>query len=394
MAKTRLKRKNDPPQVAILVDTSTGWGQRLIRGVTSYARQHGPWHLWVEPKGRDEAMQLPPDWNGDGVIARVGSARLATDLQSLNTSVVNVCGIKMPESDAFPRVTTDYATVAALATEYFRSRGFRRFAYVGPTRHSYVRRHVDAFRGALAQFDAELSVFNFAHESLASKRWKTQEQKLGQWLKEIAKPVAVFSWGTTASARLLKVCRLHNVLVPDEVSVLAGDDDDLICEATVPSMSAVLISSEQIGFRAAARLDRLMKGMNDDGSDVLIDPIEVVTRGSTDALAIEDFELARAVRYMRERAFGELTVAEVADHVPMTRRNLERKFREMIGRTPLQEIHRLRIARVKELLSTSDLAMPAVAAASGFGTPEYMTQMFKSIVGQTPLRYRSMTRAR
>lgn len=388
------KRNNDPRQVAILVDTSTGWGRRLIRGVTSYARQHGPWHLWVEPKGRDEVLRLPPDWNGDGVIARVSSGKLGNELQSLKVAVVNVCGIEMPESEGFPRVTTNYATVAELATEYFRSRGFLRFAYVGPTGHSYVRRHVDAFRESLAKFNAELSVFKFSNESLTSKRWRKQEHELARWLKDLAKPVAMFSWGTMASARLLHVCRLHDILVPDQVSVLAGDDDDLICEATVPSMSGVLISSELIGFRAAARLDRQMNRLKEDGLDELIDPIEIVTRGSTDALVMEDPELATAVRFMREHAFGELTVAEVAAHVPTTRRNLERKFREMIGRTPLQEIHRLRIARVKELLSTSDLAMPLIAAAAGFGTPEYMTHMFKSIVGQTPLRYRSMTRAR
>lgn len=159
-------------------------------------------------------------------------------------------------------------------------------------------------------------------------------------------------------------------------------------------MSAVVMPAAQIGFHASRRLERLMQGKSDDRKDERLAPIEIVARGSTEALAIEDDELLAAVRYLRENVFGELTVQEVADSVPMTRRSLERKFRERIGRTPLAEIRRLRIARVKELLATTDLPIPKVAVASGYGTPEYMATVFKSETNQTPLKYRSATRAR
>jgi LacI family transcriptional regulator len=385
-------KKPRPPEVAILVDTSTLWGRQLILGVNSYSQKHGPWHIQVEPRGRDDAMKLPLDWNGDGIIARVATEKIAADLRSREVPVINISGIEL-KSESFPRVSSDYDATASLAIEHFRSRGFRRFAYLGPLKLPYVKKHAEAFQTQIGS-DVSLETFDYAFESISSDRWRKQRNRLGDWLISLEKPIAVFSWGTSASSQLLDTCRFHQIVVPDQVAILAGDDDDVISLTTVPPMSAVLIPSLQIGYRAAARLDNLIKGIKDDGRDERLPPIEVVTRGSTDVLAIEDEELSRAVQFIRKNVFGELTVEEVADSVPMTRRSLERKFSDWFGRSPLSEIRRLRIARVKELLATTDMAMPKVAAATGFGTPEYMTAVFKDETGLTPLRYRTMTRAR
>ncbi|EMI43508.1 xylose operon transcription regulator XylR [Rhodopirellula sp. SWK7] len=394
MAKKKFnQRRTQLPRVAVLVDTSTQWGRQIIRGVTSYAQQNGPWHLQVEPRGRDDRMQLPRDWDGDGIIARVANTTLAKDLSERSAAIINISGINL-SGYHFRRVMTDYDAVASLAAEHFRSRGFQRFAYVGPLKVSYVKSHADAFEQRIVADGDQLQRFNYAFESMSSERWQVQRRKLSRWLANLEKPIAIFCWGTAASCQLLDICRLDSIIVPDEVAVLAGDNDDVISATTVPPMSAILNPALQIGFHAAQRLDRMMKNVRDEDDDELIPPIEVVTRGSTDVLAIEDDELLRAVRYMREHAFSPLTVKEVADSVPLTRRSLERKFREWVGRSPLAEIHRLRIARVKELLATTDMPMSRISLATGFGTPEYMATAFKKEMNMTPLRYRSMTRAR
>lgn len=399
MSKTRTRHdRRSAPQVAVLVDTATAWGRELTQGINSYANQHGPWQLFVEPRGRNDAMQLPRDWDGDGIIARISNLKLAEDLKKRKLPVVNISGIRL-SGPQFSRVTTDYDSVARMAADHFRGRGFSRFAYVGPLGLSYVEAHAAAFQHQLSNQQAEsttsdLATFDYAHESLASQRWMKQRDRLRKWLINLEKPIAIFCWGTSASTQLIHICRGSNIEVPDQVSVLAGDNDDLICSTTIPTMSAVVMPAAQIGFHAARRLERLMQGKSDDRKDERLAPIEIVSRGSTEALAIEDDELLAAVRYLRENVFGELTVQEVADSVPITRRSLERKFRERIGRTPLAEIRRLRIARVKELLATTDLPIPKVAVASGYGTPEYMATVFKSETNQTPLKYRSATRAR
>ena len=165
---------------------------------------------------------------------------------------------------------------------------------------------------------------------MPEKSWSDRRQKLGEWLARLPKPVGVFSWATNATAQLLDVCRYHDIVVPDEVAVLAGDDDELICNCTTPPMSAVLVATEQIGYQAAARLERLMLGKRDNGRVLKVDPLRIVERQSTDALAIDDDELLRAVLYLRRHAYESITVEQIAKAVPMARRSLEREFRAML----------------------------------------------------------------
>ncbi|WP_442505581.1 substrate-binding domain-containing protein [Novipirellula sp. SH528] len=394
MTKSKLARVSKPmPRVALLVDTSTEWGRDLIRGVTSYAQKHGPWQLQVEPRGRDNQLQLPNRWKGDGIIARVSSAKIAKDLESRKLPVINISGIELDDV-SFPRVAIDYDATARLAKEHFYTRGFQRFAYVGPLRYTYVKKHADAFQNQIGKEFATVNTFNYIHESMGSEQWRKQRLRLEDWLTKLEKPIAVFSWGTAASCQLLDACWCMNILVPDDVAILAGAEDALISQTTVPPMSAVLNPSKQMGYRAAERLDNLMRGGKDSGKDERIAPIEIVTRRSTEVLAIKDPELSSAVRYIRENVFSELTVEEVANSVPMSVRGLQIKFKDAFGRSPLAEIHRLRIARVKELLASTDMPVASVAVATGFGTPAYMTTMFKRETGLTPLRYRAATRMR
>lgn len=385
--------KSKMPRVAVLVDTSTEWGRDLIRGITSYAQHHGPWQLQVEPRGRDNVLQLPSQWNGDGIIARVSNPKIAADLKSRHVPVINISGIEL-EGVSFPRVAIDYDATARLAWEHFQVRGFQRFAYVGPLHYSYIEKHADAFQEQIGADVATLERFHYIHESMGSEKWRKQRARIESWLQQLEKPIAVFAWGTSASCQLLDACWCMNIQVPDDVAVLAGAEDALIAQTTVPPMSAVLNPSKQMGYRAAERLANLMSGGTDSGKEERIAPIEIVTRRSTEVLAIKDPELSKAVRFIRENVFTELTVAKVAASVPMSVRSLQVKFRDAFGHPPLTEIHRLRIARVKELLASTDLPVASIAQATGFGTAAYMATMFKRQTEMTPLRYRLETRLR
>lgn len=383
----------DAPHVAILVETSTSWGRRLITGITNYAVKHGPWHLWVEPRGRTEAITLPREWAGDGVIARVGHQKLADELAGLGVPVVNVSGIEL-KHNPFPKVVSDYDASAELVAEHFLERGYRQFAYVGPLKRGYVRRHADAFRRVVEQTGYTWHEFHDREPATTSVAWSDHMEQLGNWLAGLPKPLGVFSWATSSGGYVLDVCRDRDIAVPDEVAVVAGDDDPVLCNATVPSLTGTLVASEQIGAHAAAWLDRLMHGEQDDLQAEEIAPIQVTTRGSSEALAIEDTELRSAVIFLRQNAYRPISVDEIANAVPMTRRSLERKFRRAVERTPYTEIQRLRLARVRELLARTDLSIAAIADRAGFSAPEQMTKVFRQAFETTPLRFRSSVRGR
>ena len=161
-----------------------------------------------------------------------------------------------------------------------------------------------------------------------------------------------------------------------------------------PPLSGVAVAAEQIGHQAADLLARLMRGRRPPKSPAFVPPVAVVTRRSTDTLAMDNPRLVQAVAYIRSHAAQPILVEDVAGRVGVSRRQLERLFRETLGRTPGAEIQRLRLERAKELLAQSDLPVAEIAATSGFGTAEYLATLFKQATGLTPLRYRSTVRGR
>jgi LacI family transcriptional regulator len=373
--------------IAVLVDTASGWGRRLIRGVTAYADRHAGWRLWFEPLGRSEAVHLPHDWDGDGVIARIGSLKLAEKLHDLKKPVVNVSAIDI-KPYSFTRVTNDNLESARLAAEHFIERGFRNFAYVGPLHHEYVRAHAEAFAQETADRRTFYDSFDYLHESMTRRSWLARRESLGNWLESLPKPVGLFSWATTAAVQVLDVCRIRNIDSPSRIAVLAGDDDDLLCEATKPRLSAVVTASEQVGFHAAELLHQLILNPQAPVREVKVKPLHIKTRQSTDVLAVPDEDLAAALAIIHNEFSRPITVQEVADRVAVSRRTLERGFQEFFGRTPLEEIRRLRLERARQLLIDTDLPISRVAVLSGFGTPEYLSVKFTAEYGKTPLRYR------
>ena len=318
---------------------------------------------------------------------------MAEELLASNYKLVNVSSISLPEIDV-PSVCTNYEKSAEIAFEHLAARGLKNFAYIGPTKQDYVASHAQEFK-KLVEMEAKfVSVFDCGTESMVTN-WSKRRAAMMQWIQELAKPIGVFSWGTTPAMQLLDVCRDTDNNVPDDVAVLAGDDDELMCNTTSPTLSGLLVASEQIGYHSAGLLDKLMHNETEDlQHHITIDPIQVNMRQSTDAFAIEDYELLIAVKYVRENACKQITVQQVADDLAVSRRSLERKFKEAFNRTPLEEIQRIRLVKVRELLLKTDLTMPRIAAQSGFGTPEYMATAFKAKFGITPLKYRSQVRAR
>jgi LacI family transcriptional regulator len=382
VARKRLNRR-----VAVLVDTSTGWGRRLISGIVAYGRTHGPWHLWIEPHGQHETLRPPKDWSGDGIIARVSTVTMARQLRTLSVPVVNISGILLPGKH-FPTVASDLLAAGRLAAQHFLDRGFKSFAYCGILRFPYVAQQYQGF----ASLAKEAGYPCEAYKPAAGEQgWTGQLSAIGRWLKQLPKPVGILTWARTASI-LIEACHLARLNVPEEVAVLDGDEDDLLNEATMPPISGIAMPSEQIGQQASAMLDALMQGRTPDITHVLLPPTQVMTRQSTDTLAMEDAELAEAIRFIRASAGQAIGVQDVVRATAISRRSLERRFEQVLGRSPAEEIRRVHMERAKQLLMETDMPIPKVAAASGFGSAEYMAYVFKKEIRITPLKYRSSSR--
>jgi LacI family transcriptional regulator len=151
---------------------------------------------------------------------------------------------------------------------------------------------------------------------------------------------------------------------------------------------------QRTGYEAARLLDLMMAGETVPPVGHFIDPLGVETRQSTDVLAIEDRDVASALRYIRENACFGMNVSDILKEVPVSRRVLESRFRKLLGRTPHQEIQRLRIDRVKHLLAETDMSLAEIANRAGFEHVEYLSFAFKRETGETPSQYRRSVQGR
>jgi LacI family transcriptional regulator len=381
------------PRVAVLVDTSTSWGRRVVRGINNYTLKHEPWQLFVEARGLEERIQAPAGWEGEGIIARVGNNPMAEDLLARKLPVVNVSGIEL-DHQSFPQVTTNMERVGAMALEHFQDRGFRQFAYFSLLGLSYVAAQQRAFIAAVNQSGHPCEVYGVMPHGGAEPDWNLDAGKLQAWLRALPKPVGILTWNANSGRQLIYACEQARLHVPEEVAILSATDDDLLCEVSHIPMSAIVVAAEQIGYQAAELLDRSMRGRKVPSRPVLLPPIGVATRQSTETLAIRDAALVKAVSFIRENASRMIQVADVTRHASISRRGLERRFMQVLGRTPAAEIRRVHLERAKKLLLETDLAIPDVAEDSGFGSPEYMTYVFRAEFNQSPLKYRKHIRNR
>ena len=381
----------DAPRIAVLVDTSTSWGRRIVSGINNYAQKHGPWHLFVEARGLEERIQVPRGWKGEGIIARIGSEVMARDLRAHRLPVVNVSGIVLPGM-TFPRVTTDMQAAATLAARHFFDRGFRHFGYFSLLGLSYVTPQQEAFMAAVEEAGCDCAVYGVEPHAGAEPDWNLDVAQLANWLTGLPKPVGILTWNADSGRQVIYAAQRARLHVPEEMALLSGSDDDLLCEVSYIPISAILAPAEQIGFQAAQLLDQLIQGREAPRKPTLLPPQGIATRQSTETLAIPDRSLVAAVSFIRQNAARPIQVTEVARHAGVSRRMLERRFVQVLERTVAEEIRRVHFERARKLLVETDLSIPQVAESSGFGTPEYFAYAFKQELGQTPLKYRKQTR--
>ena len=380
-----------PARVAILVETSTDWGRRVIQGILKYIDQHTVWQLFIEPRGASERLELPAEWQGDGVIARVIDERMAEHLQTRRIPVVNVSAIQTP-GPQFPRVSSDVAAIAQLAVQHFLERGFKHFAYLSLLGLEYAARQRDAFVQAATAAGCDCAVRGVkTHEGIQTPDWNLSIEGLAAWLKILPKPVAILTW--SGGREVIYACDSAGLRVPEEVALLTGSED-LLCHASHIPISAVQAPCEQIGCEAARLLDALMRKGKPPRKPRYLAPVGVITRQSTNTLAIEDPALVKALSFIRENAGQPIPVERVALHAGIARRELEVRFRRVLSRSPGEYIRLVHLDRAKRLLADSDLSIPDVAEASGFGSPVYMACFFRKHVGVTPLHYRRQARGR
>ena len=375
--------------VALLIETSNRYTRELLHGIRAFMGQHGEWAIHLTEQGRGD---LPPrwlaNWKGDGIIARVENERIERAVRAVGVPVVNVSAAGLAPD--FPTVISDSAAVAGLSAAHLVDRGFEHFGYCGDVRFRWSAAHGRNFAAALAQRGYRCSVFESTPEDYVD--WEREQRKLAEWIESLPKPVGIMACYDVRGQQVLAVCRQLGFQVPDQVAVIGQHNDELLCELCDPPLSSVIPNPRRAGYEAAVLLHRMMRGQRVTARTYAIAPIGVATRQSTDTVALNDRQIATAVRFIREHACQGIDVQDVLRAVPMSRTLLERKFRKFLHRAPHEEISYQRLQRAQELLVGTDLPVAGIAERAGFSSPEYLSAAFKRQTGVNPRAYRKQNR--
>lgn len=381
------------PEVAVLIETDSSWGRNVLRGVASYVQKFGPWSLIVESHETAPTWTISGAWRIDGVIARIATPLLLRQVQQRCVPAVDV-GDLFVGTTGIDSVLTDTDAWARLALEHFRSKGFENFAYYAPPSRDYSKRRGAAFVAAVEGVGFSCAQYRPGYRVGREISREEHRRRVGRWLGQLPRPVAVLAVDALRGKDLAEVCNLAGHAIPDQVAILAGDSDELSCEICIPPLSSIEVASRHIGYEAAARIGARMAGHPCLSEPHLIPPDCVYSRQSTDILAIDDPLVVQALRYMQTHACSGVTVDDVLAVVPVARRQLERLFRKQLGRLPAEELRRLRLERGSRLLVETELPMDAVAEASGYSGATQFGAAFRKSYGTTPLAYRRRSQLR
>lgn len=378
--------------MALLIDSSRAYGRGLLLGVAKFLREHRAWTVQTEERRWTDAIPAwLKNWRGDGIIAWVEGAQLARLIRRLNVPTVDVRG---SSSCPLPLIDTENQIVSDLAAEHLMQRGFRHYAFCGFVGANYSDKRSHWFQEYLARKGFPCSIYNPPATSRDAKTLELEkrgllfQEHLGRWLKSLPKPVGIMACNDIRGQQVMNACHRMELIVPEEVAIIGVDNDELLCELSNPPLTSVVPDTLRIGYEAAALLERMMAGEEPPAEPVLIAPLEIKLRQSTDVLAMNDRQLVAGAHFMREHLFEPISVNDIARAAGMSRRVFERRFTIRVGRAPKAEVQRLRLERVKELLVETDWTLGQIAEKTGFKYSEYLHTVFTQKTGVTPGKFR------
>lgn len=380
------------PQIAVLVDTSRSYGRDIVRGIRRYVAEHGPWSLYLE--SRDLSSSFPDwleKWPGDGILARTVDEQLLRKLKATKLPVIELRSTMLKHP--FPFVGMDNSLVGSRVAGHFRDRGFQRFACCTDTSEKFYMQRCEHFMETLREQGFDCAVFQTATPGKKRPRWDEHQRALADWLRSLEKPVGVFACNDQFGFWVLDAARRAGISVPEEVAVIGAENDKTLCDTAWPPLSSVQLRGQAVGHAAARMLDDWIHGRAVPPRETLLPPGDVVVRQSSDIVAVEDGRIAHALRFIRQHAADDLDVNRVAREVALSRSALERRMKAIIGRSPGEEINRIRFGHVEKLLVQTDLTLDAIAARAGFTHPQYMAEAFRKRTGVTPGEFRRRNKA-
>lgn len=376
----------------LLIDTSRVFGREVFRGITRYARLHGPWNLHHTlpffGKSANDLRRLD-SLNVDGFIVMTPNQKTIDQAMAKAIPIV-VKGLKGPLAGV-PNFISDNAGTGQTAAQHLLSLGLRQLAYCGYHDVPWSEEREEGFSKKAADQGCECFIYR-QPRSHQKRQWGNEQEIMAEWLKSLPKPVGIMAANDDRGQEVIESCRIAGIQVPDEAAVIGVDNDDIICEQANPPLSSIGRSHQEAGYEAAELLHRWLAGEDVRDRNVVIRSTKVISRQSTDVLAVEDPDVVEAIRFIRRAAGRPLGVQDVLEMVAISRRRLDQKFCRILGHSVHQEITLARIDRIVRLLLETNRSVTQIAYDLGFHSPDHVGRYFRRHKDLSPSEYRQRYR--
>ena len=383
-------------KVLIILPTDKFLQRQILEGILAYGREHGPWQFHFETGNRyEQGLGKGRRWGCTGIIAML---REHSQLEELIDTKIPAIFINPPfNEEAKNSMPPKWATfvnrnqenVGATAAEYFLSRGYRNFAFVGTPlikAAEWCERRLDGFRSRLKKEGLDSTAFNASTREVSSD-FDMESTELTEWLKSLPPQTALYAAWDRRALQVMGLCLDAGISVPGSISILGTDNDEVLCESFSPSLSSISLDGRNAGILCAQLLDAHMQKRKVEPLVDLAFP-RVVTRQSTDEMQVPDRFVAKALTIVRRDLSERHTISKLAMAVGVSKRTLEMKANLVLGTTLKAEIERVRLNEAVRMISNSDLSIQSVAEKCGFCCASHLNTRFKAVFGHNPSVFR------
>lgn len=404
-------------KVVLLMSPFAGYDRGLLYGIARYARFSGFWVFYLS--GDHPGLPFPemeavtgasigleriskghrgrtlPDLRSlgaTGFIGRIQSPKIAEVVLSsgLPAVAMDLSDEQLAEDNPLSRISEirpDSHKAGRMAAEHLLERGFRHFAFCGYARRTWSQRRHEGFAWRLAESGFSCQAYESSQRS-SLLPWQREQPAVTAWLKSLPKPLGLMTCNDVRGRQVIEACAIAGMHVPNDVAVVGVDRDSLLSDLSNPPLSSVAMNTTQAGYQAAELLHGMMLGKIHQPQRVTVDPLWVVPRLSTEVIAVEDPAVAIALRYLRENARRPIGVRDVVNHSALSRRALEIRFQNSLGRSIRDEIERLRLNWTRQMLLETELPITKIAELAGFASQSYLSKVFHRATDTTLARYR------
>ena len=384
--------KNESYKVVLLFNANNIYDRQILKGIGDFLKLNNiHWNIYISETLRyDKKASFHLDC--DGIIANFDDP----DIEDLLTKVdIPIIGVGSSYHDDFsypkvPYVAADNYAIMESAFNHLCDKGIHQFAFysIPPTRYcrwAGVREKI--FEKILTQKGYQGVIYQGMTTSLDN--WQESLDKLSKWLLSLPVNTGIIAVNDARAHHILQACDIVGLKIPEELCLIGIDNEEVINNLSMVSLSTVKQGTEEMGFNAASLLHKRLTKGKVSTSPLLIEPKKIIARRSTDYRSIQDPYVIQAMHYIRKYACKGIKVEQVISDMQISRSNLEIRFKESLGKTIHSVIHEEKFNRAKYLLIESSLSIQAISQQCGYPSVQYFYFLFKKFYAMTPKDFRS-----